>query len=30
MNDAMHLEKFGHNLNMDLPVNASATDKFNP
>ncbi|EER88337.2 hypothetical protein BDA96_10G168700 [Sorghum bicolor] len=30
MNDAMHLEKFGHNLKMDLPVNASATDKFKP
>jgi hypothetical protein len=30
MNDAMHQEKFGHNLKMDLPVNASATDKFKP
>jgi len=30
MNDAMHLEKFSHNLMMDLPVNASATDKVKP
>uniref|UniRef100_A0A804PX63 Exonuclease domain-containing protein n=1 Tax=Zea mays TaxID=4577 RepID=A0A804PX63_MAIZE len=30
MNDAMHLEKFSHNLKMDLPVNASATDKSKP
>jgi len=30
MNDAMHLEKFSHNLMMDLPVNASAADKVKP
>ncbi|WVZ68379.1 hypothetical protein U9M48_017325 [Paspalum notatum var. saurae] len=27
MNDAMHLEKFSHNLMEDLPVSASAADK---
>ncbi|PUZ60907.1 hypothetical protein GQ55_4G212600 [Panicum hallii var. hallii] len=30
MNDAMHLEKFSHNLMMDLPVNALAADKVKP
>ncbi|CAN6201551.1 unnamed protein product [Urochloa humidicola] len=30
MNDAMHLEKFSHNLMMDLPVNTSAADKVKP
>lgn len=30
MNDALHLEKFSHNLMMDLPVNASAADKVKP
>jgi hypothetical protein len=30
MNDAMHLEKFSHNLMMELPVNASAADKVKP
>ncbi|OEL23280.1 putative exonuclease domain-containing protein [Dichanthelium oligosanthes] len=30
MKDAMHLEKFSHNLMVDLPVNASATDKVKP
>ncbi|PAN24065.1 hypothetical protein PAHAL_4G198900 [Panicum hallii] len=30
MDDAMHLEKFSHNLMMDLPVNALAADKVKP
>ncbi|KAJ1285971.1 hypothetical protein BS78_03G318100 [Paspalum vaginatum] len=30
MNDAMHIEKFSHNLTEDLPVSASATDKVKP
>ncbi|KAG8075731.1 hypothetical protein GUJ93_ZPchr0006g45176 [Zizania palustris] len=30
MNDTLHLEKFNHNLLMNLPVNASAADKMKP
>ncbi|XBI11135.1 hypothetical protein VPH35_138251 [Triticum aestivum] len=30
MDDALHLEKFNHNLSMDLPVSASAADKVKP
>ncbi|XP_048542413.1 uncharacterized exonuclease domain-containing protein At3g15140 isoform X2 [Triticum urartu] len=30
MDDALHLEKFNHNLSVDLPVNASAADKVKP
>ncbi|XP_006656065.3 uncharacterized exonuclease domain-containing protein At3g15140 [Oryza brachyantha] len=30
LNDTMHLDKFNHNLSMDLPVNYSAADKVKP